>query len=808
VLLDGERLPANSISLAPDMSLLPSALVKRVEVVTGGASAAYGSDAVAGVVNVILDSSFKGFRADLEGGTSYRGDATQTKFSLAWGGDVAPGARIITSFEHFNRDGLSADTRDFATPSALVPNPNSAAGQLPLLLVGNAYDANQAFGGLILNGPLAGSQFLPSGATAPYIPASCTISQPYALCNSKTDLAASANSIALTSPQKRDVGFARLTLDSSPTVQLNFDALLARSETSITSIPFDSSVLGVNLPINVNENPFLPAAVRSAYQAAGITTIDLGRLSTDQGVFQDLMVEKEARVSIGFEAKLLAGWSLQGRSSYGIVDDDDRWLNDYNVSRLLNAVDAVLVNGVPTCRINSSQVTDPGCSPANVIGSGNLSSASKQYFLGTLRDPLKTSNFTASLDLRGEPLSTPAGKVSLATGVAFRRDTAEQSSSGDFVFTGYPAFSGHLSVAELYGDMVVPLLAGSTQSADLEAGARWSHYDSAGSKFPWKLGLNWSPLKGIRLRVSASEDIRAPNIAEVSMPAFLSSFETVINPTPNGIPVFNDLGIAPGRSVTVRDVEGGSSGLVPEVSRTLAEGVIFEPRFLPNTMLSIDHYRIEISSAIAELPASEIVSGCAAGSESNCSAISVSETSNVPLIKTPWINVASLTTSGVDAEFQSRASIGGGEASLRALINYMYEYHQVVPGIPYQDLVGDLTSGLPSLKADIGVTYAKSRVTGTLYATYIGAGSYDKSMASQIENNHVPHVWYVGGGVNWDVPSGRCSCSLYANVNNLFNQAPPSVGFGIYSSLSNGTLIGVPYDRIGRFFKVGIRIQI
>jgi iron complex outermembrane recepter protein len=808
VLLDGERLTANSLSSAPDISLLPGALVKRIEVVTGGASAAYGSDAVAGVVNVILDSDFRGFRADLEGGTSYRGDASLRKISLTGGGDIVSGIHVVASVEHFDRNGLPASARDFATPSALVPNPATGAGQRPLVLVGNAYDAGQAYGGLILNGPLEGNQFLSTGAVAPYVPPSCTINQPYVLCNSRQSLAASSNAIALTSPQRRDVAFARATADITSETQWAVDALLARSETSITSIPFDSVVLGIDLPIDVTQNPFLPSSVRNAYRAAGISTLLLGRLSTDEGVFQDSLVEKEGRLGVGLKTKLGGSWSLQAHSIFSIADDDDRWLNDYNVAHLLNAVDSVLVNGVATCRINAARITDPACSPANVIGSGNLSAEAKSYFLGTLRDPLRTSNFSFSTDLRGESLETRAGRVSLATGLNYREEKADQSSSGTFVFTGYPAFSGHIRVTELYGEAVVPLINAHSQIVDLDAGVRWSDYSSSGSKFPWKLGLNWSPHPGIRARFTLSEDIRAPNIAELNTPRFLSSFETAVNPPPNGIALFNSLGVAPGSSLNVRDVEGGNPDLRPEVAHTLAEGIVIEPTLLPRLMLSIDHYRIEVANAIAELPVSQIIAGCAAGSQSTCSLISISPTSNLPLVTTRSVNAASLLTSGIDAELRVHGTAGGGEASLRVLANYMLEYHQAVPGVSYQDLEKDLGSGLPALQADIGASYAKRGFTGFLHGTFVGGGYYDKSMAALIENDHVSHVWYVGAGLSWDMTiDGRHMFAMYANVNNLFNQAPPSVGFGTFSSLSNGALIGVPYDRIGRFFKLGLRVQ-
>jgi iron complex outermembrane receptor protein len=124
VLLDGQRIVSNDLNGDRDLLSLPSALIDRVEVVTGGASALYGSDAVAGVVNFVLDTRFTGFKANVEGGASQRSDASEGKASVAWGGDLGERWHLIASAEFFNQDGVNADARSFATPPAVVPNPS------------------------------------------------------------------------------------------------------------------------------------------------------------------------------------------------------------------------------------------------------------------------------------------------------------------------------------------------------------------------------------------------------------------------------------------------------------------------------------------------------------------------------------------------------------------------------------------------------------------------------------------------------------------------------------------------------------
>src|SRR5262249_25892025 len=256
VLLDGERLIGNTLSAQPDVLLVPSALVSRVEVVTGGASAAYGSDAVAGVVNFVLDSGFSGFKANVSGGTSSESDATESQVSLTWGGNLRDRLHVIASTEYFHRDGLPPDSRGFATPTQTVPNLQFTPtnGQRPLEVSNTAYDANQAYGGLILNGPLAGQQFLADGTTARYAPTSCVTRLPFLLCDSKQDLASTRRTISLTAPQERASAFTRATWDASDRITANLDVLYARSETSITSIPFISPGFNVFLPCDVARN--------------------------------------------------------------------------------------------------------------------------------------------------------------------------------------------------------------------------------------------------------------------------------------------------------------------------------------------------------------------------------------------------------------------------------------------------------------------------------------------------------------------------------------------------------------------------
>lgn len=816
VLLDGARPVSNALSGSRDILSLPSALISRVDVVTGGASSLYGSDAIAGVVNFVLDSRFTGFKASVEGGTSDRSDATSGKFTTAWGGALSDRWHLVASAELFDKDGVTSDSRNFATPRATVPNPEYplVPDQRPLLVVRNAYDANQSPGGLILNGALAGQQFLSDESVAPYVPDSCITSQPYVLCDSRQDsLAAALGTIALGSPQRRVTGFGRLTFQVTPDIEAHFDAMLASTHTTLTANGFATSSFDLQIPIDVAANPFVPESVRAQYLAAGDTTMNLGRQNTDDGPFQDVFRESVANYSLGIRAALATDWILKARASYAEADTGERWVNVYSINRFLQAADVVAVNGVPTCRINAVSVTDAACAPADIFGSGNISAQAQDYYLGDIRKPLKTYQREFAIDLTGEPFSLPAGRMSFAAGASHRVEATRQFNDGTnagFAFAGYPAFSGDSSVSEVYSQAVLPLIRdlAFAKSIDVDLAARWVKYRDAGSEVPWKFGLNWKPVSSLRVRFASSEDIRAPNVLELNLPQFQSSISPQVNPLPGGVPVFNSLGIAPGQTLNVREVGGGNPALKPEIARTTAFGLVFQPEALPGFSASIDHYRIKIEDAITTLPASTIIQDCAAGDASQCELIGPPVDSTLPTVATISLNAQSFVTSGLDAEVQYSFRLAGGDATLGVLANYITGFEQTVPGDSTQDLLGDITLGLPKLQGDLSARYTRGSTTGLLTGTYVGSGSYRNGMSATIENNHVPDVWYVGATVDHRLQDLCGDCSLYVSVSNLLDQDPPHPAYGKYTNLESTVFTGVPYDRIGRLFKVGFRVSL
>jgi len=180
----------------------------------------------------------------------------------------------------------------------------------------------------------------------------------------------------------------------------------------------------------------------------------------------------------------------------------------------------------------------------------------------------------------------------------------------------------------------------------------------------------------------------------------------------------------------------------------------------------------------------------------------------LPTVATVSVNAQSFIASGLDGEATYSFHLGGGEATIRALVNYLDEYRQILPGAASLELRGDNGLGLPALQGDLSFRIGRGPWTAMLSGVYVGSGSYQKSMAAEIQNNDVRHVWYADLSTEWRFRLRGAESSAYATLNNAFDQAPPHPGFGIYTNIGSPFFTGVPYDRIGRYLMVGVRVRL
>jgi outer membrane receptor protein involved in Fe transport len=796
VLLNGQRMiPTTNIGTI-DIAVFPQSLVKRIDVVTGGASAAYGSDAVAGVANLVLDTDLKGLRANVEGGISSHGDAGTQKASLAWGGQIGERLHLVVGGEYYNADPAPVSGRnDLFYPVALVSNPDFTPtnGQKTQIVAPYAYLNNQTFGGLITGGPLANTQFLPGGATSAYTPCG-RVSGVLQVCAERRDDLIFFQRIAdLTTPQRRYSGYGAVRFDLSNAVTLKADFLYGESTTTFHSVPPATSVLGT-YPIQ-QDNAYLPEAVRARMAAAGVTSFPLARFSMELGPAQFTRFTNVKRGSLGLDANLGNSWKATAYSSYAESNYNQRYDNALIPSLFNKQVDAVVdpANGRIVCRSTLTNPTD-GCIPINLFGEGAPDPAAKSYSYGTGYTRLHSSQVSAGGSVSGEPFATWAGSISVAVGVEYRRDKSDQTVDANqlakrFAYSNQQPVSGAISVKEAYFETVVPLAKDTTFARTLEVNGavRVTDYSTSGTVTTWKVGGNYEPIDGVRFRAVRSRDIRAPNILELNSPTQLVSAGNV--------------GTDPrtGTSVVFASYSGGNPFLSPEIANTLSAGLVLRPAFLPGLNVSLDYYDIKLADAIQTLSIQQTLNACEGGDTTLCNFVSRGPSGNLISVTNVYANLARITTRGFDMEASYRRQIGPGTLDLRVLGNYLKNFI-VDLGSSKVDYAGDIsTYGIPKWSWDFGTSY---RVDGTSFdvdVNRIGAGKYSIANAATIQNNDVGGVWYLGVGAQQAIKTRSGELTIYARIDNLLNEKPP-----LFFPTANA---GGNYDRIGRYMKVGARMK-
>ncbi|WDF75283.1 TonB-dependent receptor domain-containing protein [Novosphingobium sp. KACC 22771] len=824
VLLDGRRFVATQDAGAVDINLFPQLLMKRVEVVTGGASAAYGSDAIAGVTNFILDDSFKGIKGLISQGTSRYGDSNTTRVSLAGGTTFLEGKlRIVGSFD-FTRDtgaqGVNIGGKNRAWQSLgqyLINNPNVSASNPaspsnPTLIAGNnvlfPYASN---GGLIVSGPMAGTQFLPGGGTAPFtFGANRT-------AGSMTggDGSNPSGTGTLSTPLNSKVGFLHVAYGDKDTIEVFAEGLYSRTYITNNAGANSYGVNGTAYTIYA-DNAYLPSSIKA--QMAPGDSFRMGRYNIDLGVYQKQVETQVFRAVFGARGRLGSEWNWDAYFQHGVTKGNFTAANGIITSNLYNAVDAVVnpANNQIVCR---STLTNPGngCVPINLFGAGSASSAARQYIGGSAYANQTVMQDVVAATLRGSPLTLPAGKVQVAIGAEHRREGLKQvvpqqatiTQTGDGA-RGFPSsllgtqgayFLGNSSpvnasylVDEAFAEVQVPLIADKpwAKTLELNGAGRVTHYSNAGTVWTYKAGLVYAPNSQIRLRGTLSHDIRAPNLGELYLPQ-AQTIATVLD-RQNG-----------NASATATIVLPGNANLKPETSDTLTIGAVLTPSFLRGFSASVDYYDIRISNAIGRLSNQQTVDECAAGNASTCALIT-RNAGAISVISTPNLNLATLKTRGLDVEMNYGFGLGQifgqeGKVTLRALASYVAKLQTTTRG----SAPIDRASQTP-FQATFSAAFDIGRFSALVQERRVGPRAIDSTYTpSFIANNRISPVWYTDLNLTYRLGGSLEGAEVFASANNLFDKAPPlgTTTFGI----APASTLSQFYDVIGLYLTAGARFK-
>lgn len=807
VLLDGQRfVPSTSIGTV-DIGVIPSALIQRIDVVTGGASAAYGSDAVAGVVNFILDNRFVGLKGGIESGITSYGDNRLFRATLTGGIRIGERGHFVISGEYVHATGVAPNARpDTNYPAAtLINNPAWTAtnGQVRRLILPYVYTRTAGLGGVVVGGPLAGLEFGPNGTTFQQ-PVGTYVGTSNHVLPGRYDGEAWPSSLAYSAlPQKKATGYARLSWDVTDGLTAYATGVLATN----TPGPFYSSPANTLITGNFTiqrTNAYLPATVRTQMTNLGLQTISVGRYSEDFGGSVVSRTNDTHRVVLGLQGDIGGGWKIDIYGQYGKnrnIFTIEKNVIRANMPLAVDAVDQGLIqngvaNGNIVCR---STLTNPGngCIPLNIFGPytnrpNTVSLPALSYVFGTSRAQLDLTQKVAAASISGEPFSTWAGPVSLAVGAEYREESAKQtvdalSQAGAFALGNPRALSGKFNVKEAFVETVVPLAENVPflRKLDLNGAIRFTDYSTSGSVTTWKVGANWEPTEGIRFRATRSRDIRAPNILEL-FSSRVQSTAAVLDPVTNTSP-------------TIQTFSLGNAGLRPEKTDTTAVGVVVRPPFIPGLEFSVDYYDIKVLDAISTLALQDIVNRCQSGNQTLCGLIT-RVGGAITTIDNPYLNLQSLKTDGLDIELSYRLPIGAGNATARFLANRVFSY-AISDGVTSIDRAGDMVNAQPKWTGNATLGYQIGKFNAFTDINYIGKGKYDVTfvLPTDINDDHIPARTVVNFQFSYDVGKDGHRREFFANVSNAFNVRPPAIF--VYSG-------GPNYERIGRAFRVGLRFTL
>lgn len=813
VLVNGLRTvpqaPVNTTgaTTSPDLSTIPSMLVDRVEVVTGGASAQWGSDAVAGVINIILKDDFTGLDLGVQKGISDEGDGGTTKVSALFGTEFAGGKGhflVAADYQKVSRLG-DLYSRDWSSEGyQLVSNSGYASNGSPALILSPNVNTTLGRGGLII-GPgsfsLTGHQFLPGGETAPFDYGQFAGSS--YMIGGEGD--STIRGVSLAPGVERYDPYARIEYELGPDTTIYGDLSYSHSAASLITIAHRDRRLTIQ-----RDNAFLPAAVGAALDADGLSSFQINRISYDFGE-REINVKNEAvQGTIGVRGMLGASWQWDAAYRHGENRFTSTTSNNTITSRLAFAVDAVESGGQIVCRATlpgaGFDADAEGCVPINLFGVGSPSAEALAYVNQTPETSSKYILDTVVANLRGEPFSTWAGPVAVAVGAEYRKErqenkadplaAAQQFSTGN----GTP-FTGSFSVTEGYLEAWAPLARDLPfmRSLDLNAAIRFAHYSSVGNQTTWKLGATWEPFDGMMLRTTRSRDIRAPALFE------LSSGGAALNATVN----------VKGISANIpTNVTIGNPNLNPEVADTFTAGVVFKPEgFLDGLMLSADYYDIKIGGAIANLRAGNAASLCTLGEQFACDFFTFAADGTPTSLTVPSLNLGSLRNKGIDFVLAYQSPLIGDLDYSVNLAGTHVRQSRVDLGtggaaIDRAGEVGQANLGaLPSWRFTLSQTLSTDDFSLTGQVRFISKSKIDNRYNSQpnltISDNDVPAVAYVNFYGRYFIGENK-EMELFFAIDNLFDKAPPPVPYTIINAPTNGQF----YDKVGRFFRVGATLHL
>lgn len=861
VLLDGKRLPLSDINGNVDINILPESIMGGVDVITGGASAIYGSDAISGVVNFKTLRAFDGVRLDAQNSISERGDGYKFNGSLAFGtGFAEDRGHVIAAFSYAQQDAVNGSSRDFffdKTPSSFIGTGTfvPSATNAPTVDAVSGVFSGYGVGGLPNNVNLLNLGFNNDGTLFTQ-----TGARNYKGANGTNGYLVVGNNVRMPVGQqidfanalKRKTAFLKADYDLTPSltaygqfmyVDLSVHTASGGSLTqfgTLTTVPVTNPFIPDDLKtiLASRPNPNAPFTWNGRYVGVPYKNWD-----------ENYVVEQ---YMAGLKGDIASGWSFDLFASYD-QSVHDQQLNDAvikgRVQTLLNAADG----GASICA--------GGFNPFGDANARSLSDACVNYITKTAFSKEKLAQTQAQLQVNGKLFDLGAGPAQIALVAGYRKNTYSYVPDSDLaaqnieaVIASQPA-SGRISVKEFAAQVDIPLLADKPFVRELGIGGaiRHSDYSVTGGVTSYEVDARWRPVDALLFRGSYQRAVRAPNIGELFSPQ--TGTQLVIGTPPGALgdpcdvrsnartgadgAKVAELCVAQGipqaaissytfPTTATGQLVSGNTNLTPERADTFNVGFVlnspFESGPLADFTLSVDYYNIAVKNVISTVPGLTVLSKCFNLDGSNptydknnlyCGLLVRDNSGQLTTVATPYLNLGAVKTDGVEAQvnWTVPARFLGDESGrffVNSAVGWLHKYKlQLLPGAAYLDYTGisNGAAGVSSLPPR--ATPKWKAVTSFGYrsdAATLGLRWRYQSKMEDTTSVLTPATAQVGvpAYALWDMfGSVRIAKTfeIRAGVNNLFDKGLPFV-----ASSQNGTDVAL-YDPIGRSFYLGAKVS-
>lgn len=849
ILINGQRLLPLQ---ANDLNFIPSALVERVDVVTGGASAVYGSDAISGVINFILRDDLNGVRVDtqyglaihqnnnaarraLVSGAGYRtpsrtaADGQKLDTNIAFGTNFADGRGNVTAYFGYRHVRPILQANRDVSACALDPN-----GALSTFVCGGS--SNNEFGLFNpLTGPSEGRRLnnTRDGAKT-WVPYDSTFRYNYAPLNyfQRSDRRYTAGAFA--------------KYEITPAAEA-YGSFMFMDDHTFSQIAPSALFQGTRYSINC-DNPLMSAQQRTLLCGSATPTtasqdlfIGYRPVSGNARPRRDDLRHTDYRFTGGVRGEIADGIRYDVNALRSIVLLNESYQNDIDPTQARKALQVVDVNGVPTCK-SVVDGTDAGCVPLNVFQYNGISAAAFDYIYrptfteGTDKEAVYSATLSADLGKYGLTSPFADDGVGVVLGAEHRRESLKFVADALAQSKGTKNSAGKFDVSEAFGEIDIPLVQDKpfVYALTLNGGYRLSKYSNNDRTIStYKVELAYAPSRDLRLRGSYNRAIRAPNISELFLPQRLNN-STTQDPCAGSTPTatfaqcaltgvtatqYGRIGECPSEQCGIQ--EGGNPNLRPETADTYTAGVVLTPRFLPRFSMSIDYFNIRVKDYINSIPASLAIDGCfPSGDPFFCNLFKRDSRNGVLFGEQGYIisttqNTGSLKTAGVDvgvnyampATAFGMFDIGFQGTWLDKLVT------EPLPGVASYDCKGLFgpTCGQPSpeWKHQMRVSYTEPSQVATVSLNwrYIGSTKLNFTSSNPADyafNSRIKAYSYFDLAATAKVQDGIV---FRAGVNNIADKDPPAIVQGLLALFGNGNTYPGTYDVAGRSVFIGLTAE-